>query len=574
MRCMEYQVNWGHDTHSFPCSCFCFLWCRDAAAQSHKGTHQNMTPSPWSPPTSAATSCVRVKPPGHGKFVPILSKPNVVVMAVAGGGGQGLQNHLIYIADPCPPHPTLPRLAPKPGLIGIVDAARQTDANTQTLVTFGEREAGRDWWPPTPRGRRYHSSTQTLAVKRKRNVAQTQTTGDFILRRAMHSANIPIRTASTGCQMSPMTEPIRWCGVNTDSDATQTLVPRTAYRQRDTNLIDVDCPVSVGQVTASVSQEAMNVGLSTISVGQATVSVSQATVSVGQATVSASQPTVTSVDAACGKWDMPPGGSTWDLPLPETMSTLTSTLTSNQLDTETQTMVLLEELHASLAESISTQTFESFLETAATTPSYLEERPQNSTQTQTRHSVLSPAPCLTPADSLCHTALTVCTPDPLFGGCSTDDLVLSGKYLSQSNLVSTRGQQEAPLLADNFDFLNTESQTGDLDPDYMHMETQTSIEDIFDQLLSNMETQTTDDVFGDMEFTDIHTQTTMRPEPSSSFDSSSTETQTSLHTLVQATNMAEFSNTETQTLFTGIDFNTTLADSHTQTTWNDLESFI
>ena len=411
------------------------------------------------------------------------------------------------------------------------------------------------------RGRRYHSSTQTLAVKRKRNVAQTQTTGDFILRRAMHSADIPTRTASTGCQMSPVTEPIGWCGVNTDSDATQTLVPRTAARhQRDTNLIDVDCPVSVGQVSVSV-------GLPTVSVGEATVSVSQAT-------VSDSQPTVQSVDAACGTWDLPPGGSTWDLPLPETMSTLTSALTSNQLDTETQTMVLLEELHASLAESISTQTFESFLETAATTPSYLEERPQNSTQTQTRHSVLSPAPCLTPSDSLCHSALTACAPDPLFGGCSTDDLVLSGKYLSQSSLVSTRGQHDAPLLADNFDFLNTESQTGDLDPDYMHMETQTSIEDIFDQLLSNMETQTSDDVFGDMEFTDIHTQTTMRPEPSSSFDSSSTETQTSLHTLVQATNMAEFSNTETQTLFTGIDFNTSLADSHTQTTWNDLESFI
>lgn len=501
---------------------------RDALAQSHNRTDPGMTPSPWSPPTRAATLCVQVKPPNHEQMVPLLSKPNIVVMAVTGREGHGQQNRLIYIADTLLPRPTLPRLAPKPGLIDTADIARQTDVNTQTLVTFSEREADRDWWPAMPHSRRYHSSTQTLAVKRKHNVAQTQTTGDFILRRAMRSANIPIRKASTGCQMSPVTEPTGWCGVDTDDDATQTLVPRAAPRQRNTTLIDVVCPVSVGQ------------------------------------------PTVTSVDAACGTWDVSPRGSTWDLPLPETMSTLTS----KQLDTETQTMVLLEELHASLAESISTQTFESFLETAVTTPTYLEERPQNSTQTQTRHSVLSPAPCLIPSDSLCHTAMTVSAPDPLFGGCSTDDLDLSGKYLSQSNLVSTTGQQGAPLLADNFDFLNTESQTGDLDPDYMHMETQTSIEDIFDQLLSNMETQTSDDVFGDMEFSDIHTQTTMRPEPSSSFDSSSTETQTSLHTLVQSTNMTEFSNTETQTLFTGIDFSTTLADSHTQTTWSDLESFI
>ena len=480
------------------------------------------------PSTSSTTSCVRVKPPGQGQGAPLLPKPNIVVMA--GRERQGMQGQLIFIADACPPRQTLPLLAPQPGLAGI--AQRQKDANTQTLVMFDERETGRDWQPVSRGRRRNHSSTQTLAVKRRRNVAQTQTTGDFILRRAMRSANIPIRKASTGCQMSPVTEPSDWCNKSTKNGPTQTLVPRAVTRQWKTNLVDA----STAGCLASLSQ-----------------------------------PMVMSVDAACSTWDVSPGGSTWDLPLPETMSTLTS----NQLDTETQTMVLLEELQASLAESISTQTFESFLETTATTSSCQDERPQNSAQTQTRHSVLSLEPCFAPTDqSLCQSPITAYASDPLFGGCSTDDLDLSGKYMSQSNLVSTRGQQGTPLLTENFDFLNTQSQTGDLDPDYMHMETQTSIEDIFDQLLSNMETQTSDDVFGDMEFTDIYTQTTLKPEPSSSFDSSSTETQTSLHTLVQSTNMAEFSNTETQTLFTGIDFGTTLANSHTQTTWNDLESVI
>ena len=504
-------------------------------------------------------TCAAVKQPGHGLrlVAPLLPKPNILVMEET---GRGRQVRLIYIADARLPAHTLPRLAPKPGLPGI--AVRQTDANTQTLVTCRGRHTGR----PVPRGMRNHSSTQTQAVKRKRNVAQTQTTGDFILRRAMRSANIPTSKASTGCQMSPVNVLTEWSGTDTDNGATQTLVPRT------------------------VEQRGPNMGGANV-------------VDASTAGCPASVVHPTSVDAACSTWDVAASGSAWDLPLPD----MTSELTSNQLDMETQTMALLEELQASLAESISTQTLESFLESAATTPMYLDERPLNSAQTQTGYHTFSPPnsahtqtgyctlppesphtdglldsahtqtgygtlsplnsahtqtgycalppeSCLVPADkSQYHTVFPVRAPDPLFGGCCTD------------NVVSTRANEgtNTNILADNFDFLGAEFQTDDLDPDYMHMETQTTMEDIFDQLLSNMETQTSDVVFGDIEFNDSHTQTSQKPEPSSSFDS--TETQTSLHTLVQSTNVAECNNTQTQTLFTGIDFGTTLADSHTQT---------
>ena len=500
----------------FPCILFkrCTFFCSDVTMEDATGDVGYIR-------TCAATSCVGVKPPGHGQRIvaPLLPKPNILVMEEM---GRGRQVRLIYIADARPPAHTLPRLAPKSGLPGI--AVRQTDANTQTLVTCRGRHTGR----PVPRGMRNHSSTQTQAVKRKRNVAQTQTTGDFILRRAMRSANIPTSKASTGCQMSPVNVVADWSGTDTDNGATQTLAPRT------------------------VEQHGMNLGGANV-------------VDASSAGCPASVVYPTSVDTACNTWDVAASGSAWDLPLPD----MTSELTSNQLDMETQTMALLEELQASLAESISTQTLDSFLATAATTPMFLDERPLNSAQTQTGYgtlsplnsahtqtgySILPPESCLVPADkSQYQTVFPVRAPDPLFGGCSTD------------TVVSTRANEgtNTNILADNFDFLDAEFQTDDLDPDYMHMETQTTMEDIFDQLLSNMETQTSDVVFGDIEFNDSHTQTSQKPEPSSSFDS--TETQTSLHTLVQSTNVAECNNTQTQTLFTGIDFGTTLANSHTQT---------
>ena len=273
-------------------------------------------------------------------MVPLLPKPNILVMEET---GRGRQVRLIYIADARQPAQTLPCLAPKPGLSGHV--ARRTDANTQTLLTCRERQTGR--WHAVSRGMRNHSSTQTQAVKRKRNVAQTQTTGDFILRRAMRSANIPTSKASTGCQSSPVNVATHWCSTATDNGATQTLVSR------------------------AVEQSGTNLGGTNV---------------VDASTACVVQPTATSVDAACSTWDVAASGSTWDLPLPD----MTSELTSNQLDMETQTMALLEELQASLAESISTQTFESFLETAATTPMFLDERPLNSAHTQTGYGTLPP----------------------------------------------------------------------------------------------------------------------------------------------------------------------------------------
>lgn len=107
------------------------------------------------------------------------------------------------------------------------------------------------------------------------------------------------------------------------------------------------------------------------------------------------------------------------------------------------------------------------------------------------------------------------------------------------------------------------------------MHTQT-VEDILDLFGNNMETQTAvDDTFLlGLEFSDIETQTTagdLDSVESRCLITAGTQTTFSNLNLSQD---VEFSDMETQTGFTMMDLDTFLTDSHTQTTFGELEDFL
>ncbi|GAB1599157.1 ATM interactor-like [Argonauta hians] len=156
--------------------------------------------------------------------------------------------------------------------------------------------------------------------------------------------------------------------------------------------------------------------------------------------------------------------------------------------------------------------------------------------------------------------------------------------LSNSECDSLISRELSPLVA------NSEVQTLDLDSNFetllnnsehsrsssvIDMHTQT-VDDILDLLGNNMETQTAvDDTFLlGLEFSDIETQTMagdLDSVESRSLITSGTQTTFSNLNLSQD---VEFSDMETQTGFAMMDLDTFFTDSHTQTTFGELEDFL
>lgn len=231
---------------------------------------------------------------------------------------------------------------------------------------------------------------------------------------------------------------------------------------------------------------------------------------------------------------------------------------------ETQTMELLQQLQASLAESSATQTLESYLfdnlpncinassnETCANPCGTIEifatmtaseegselfdsvalpivEDPPKQSIISRENISVSELECglfssdfpphmvdhgeqnRNSADAQCCSSSSFLIHDDMFvsdlssTGCCNDDL------LSQQKMLTTETQTMHPSDCFDTDFLTAASQTNDF-ADMMsstHTETQTVDDDFFVQFWSHMETQTTDEFLTEFGFSDTETQTT------------------------------------------------------------------
>lgn len=169
--------------------------------------------------------------------------------------------------------------------------------------------------------------------------------------------------------------------------------------------------------------------------------------------------------------------------------------------------------------------------------------------------------------------------------CMDDLLDQSRLTLSNASCSSLISTQFAPLVAD------TEVQTLALDNDFEallnnseHSRSSSSVIDMYTQTVEDMldlfgnttETQTTvdDTFFPGLEFSDIETQTTageLDCLENRSLITAGTQTTLSNQNLNRD---VEFSDMETQTGFNVCDLDTFLTDSHTQTTFDELEDFL
>ncbi|XP_064625216.1 ATM interactor-like [Lineus longissimus] len=365
------------------------------------------------------------------------------------------------------------------------------------------------------------SVVQTSEYTIDRTSAETQTTGDYVLMKAMQSANIPIQKESRGAQVSPRarvrgvkrTLPTQMTStsVQTGTDAHPIL-----RRKRRKKL-----PKASDAASASTSS------------------------TVSQATSPA-------------------------FPMPDLLDFGFS-------DCETQTMALIEELEASLAASTSTQTRESYLANPLAEPVMPQPPlPMQTIETQTLSvdtgvdttegfSLLN---FLNTADgSNDHQDSGVQTPSiPSFDHTLTleNPVRLPDASLSME-LPPQQLQPVMNVLNPGGSLYDASAQTTEVST---AIQTQT-IDTMFSQLLSNMETQTSDDLpLLELGFADNQTQTPFDLDLIES--QANVETQTALHVSASNTNNVQSIDTETQTLFP----NLTLTDSHTQTSLADLEKFM
>ncbi len=436
------------------------------------------------------------------------------------------------------------------------------------------------------------SSSRTKIVTE----TETQTSGDYILKTAMKSAKIAVKRKSCGAQVTPKGHKRKYESMQSSTQTQGTLpkkIPRkrgarktksvawqteplprnvmvqsvqTCHRDLEGTLLSVTdntSPSGVGHlpygVPASSSQNFANPML----YGSMACSLSQRDFSGNVGRTNSTQTHMSS-----GSNTEPQNFSSMEtqtLGSPQHFTTIeTQTLNSlglSQSHTTTQTQAMWDELEKTLAESISTQTF----------PDPLGE----STSTQTLESFLAsldnettlntgnPLPLASGSHSGTTSLVTQSTQaaigsslshDPVLGASSLADISQVTSATSRSagirlnsptdlhvtNPINDVGefgvQTDMPLnppLSPLSNLLSSGVQTSHYDDTsaYMNIETQT-VDDMFEQFLSNMHTQTTDNFLDSMEFSDIQTQTTSAIGSNTSFESS-TQTHATTGTQVQ-----------------------------------------
>jgi hypothetical protein len=363
------------------------------------------------------------------------------------------------------------------------------------------------------------SVVQTSDFPIDRTSAETQTTGDYVLMKAMQCANIPIQKESRGAQVSPRakihgvkrTIPTQTTSIQTGTEA------RPVVRRKRRKKLPKWSEAAMASTSTSFSE-----------------------------------------------------ASSLQFSVPDLLDFGFS-------DNETQTIAMIEELEASLAASISTQTRESFLANPAAGQEMAQSLlPMQTIETQT---LTIDSECDATGFSLLNFLNTAENAnDSQSSGIGTPSIPPFDQPMSLSNPMIPQGEDlplslPTPEPQPMIDVLNPGSsllydasaQTTEISN---AIQTQT-IDTMFSQLLSNMETQTSDDLpLLELGFMDNETQTPFDLDPIGS--QANVETQTSLHVSAQSSNNVQSIDTETQTLFP----NLSSADTHTQTSLADLEKFM
>ena len=535
--------------------------------------------------------------------IPILPKPHTLLLPLECDIQDG--NKFIIKTGPtvgiCDPSPTrvpsylnnnvLKPLKPKPATITDARAnltSLKKDQSSVTSTATDAVETSERSSSPEVKKDAISIGIQTRSVRKSRSIAgtqtvkktkmvmetETQTSGDYILRKAMKSANITTQNKSCGTHRmyksssqnsTQTTDEVhkkslkRRSRTKSTNSSTQTFEepPTKKHRPRRTKTVawqtePEEIPLPSNQAVQSIQ---------TVHTGELLGPV----LSVREIHLHPPRPSTSSAQTQID--------TSFTSDALQLSSIETQTLQSlgfSRSTTETQT--LWDELEKTLAESISTQTFQDPLGESTSTQTFNSFLSAN-------NSLISDSFGTSPGtvhrdDTNRVTGTNFMTPsqnesfnpsfsrDPIIGS-SSSHVTNMGHFGVQTD--------ESPLS----NFLSSSVQTSLFDDTtaFTSIETQT-VDDMFEQLLSNMHTQTTSNFLDSLELTDIQTQTNVTMEMDSSFETS-TQTQVSMdtsfgssHAESQTCVTMETSNPsldmETQTVVTMDTINCT-AENETQT---------
>ena len=511
------------------------------------------------------------------KEVPILPKPHTLLLPLEYEIHEGRRfviktGPTVAICDPFPP---VPRFEPEPPrALRTLKPKVSTVCSAKHVAAIGSqvlqlKTTDEDKEPAHLRTHSINVDVQTGSGKKSRGTkartkivmeTETQTSGEYILRKPRKRTNVSLRTQSCGTHTATdgfnfaqsgtqtIDEPIphRRAPTKRRSESSQTTGEPFPKRQKTRKTKSVawqtepeEIPLPGNQVVQSIqtvhSGELVGTLLSVRQVNQASTSSVQ-----------------THLDCCINTDQL------------QLSSIETQTLQSQELShNATQTQALWEELEQTLAESISTQTF----------PDLLGE----TTSTQTFDSFLSSAREFGAGNSRLNSSTRVRsetsaqnTGYPTGVGQDLQDPIIGGSEIP----IGHSGAQTDESSLSNF--LSSSAQTSLFDDTtaFTSIETQT-MDDMFEQFLSNMHTQTMD-FFNNLELSDIQTQTQEVPLDFLPGDSFETSTQTpvamatgSSHAEAQTSVSMDTSNffldTETQTLVTFDATENASSESATQT---------
>ena len=545
--------------------------------------------------------------------IPILPKPHTLLLPLECDIQDG--NKFIIKTGPtvgiCDPSPTrvpsylnnnvLKPLKPKPPTItdagGNLTSLKKYQSSVTSTATDAVETSERSSSPEvkkdaisigiqTSNVRKSKSIAGTQTVKKTKIVmeTETQTSGDYILRKAMKSANITTQNKSCGTHRmyksssqnsTQTTDEVhkkslkRRSRTKSTNSSTQTIEepPTKKHRPRRTKTVawqtePDEIPLPSNQAVQSIQ---------TVHTGELlgpVLSVREIHPHPPRSSTSSAQ---TQIDTSFTSDALQLSSIETQTLEPSSIETQTlQSLGLSRSTTETQT--LWDELEKTLAESISTQTFQDPLGESTSTQTFdsflssnnslisdsfgtcpaIIHRDDTSRVTGTNFMTQSQNESFNPSFSR----------DPIIGS-SSSHVTNMGHFGVQTD--------ESPLS----NFLSSSVQTSLFDDTtaFTSIETQT-VDDMFEQLLSNMHTQTTSNFLDSLELTDIQTQTNATMEMDSSFEIS-TQTQVSMdtsfgssHAESQTSVTMETSNPsldmETQTLVTMDTINCT-AENETQT---------
>ena len=544
-----------------------------------------------------------IQPPDTGRLpvgIPILPKPHTLLVPLECDLQGG--NTIIIKTGPtvgiCDSSPmtyvnktVLKPLKPKLPTLNDAGANLTSPKKDQFSVTSTTRDAAQTrerCSPPEVKKDAVSVGIQTSTVHKSKSIAgtqtlkrtkiimetQTQTSGDYILRKAMKSANITTQNKSCGTHRiyktssqnstettdevhkKSLKRPSRTKSANS---STQTFEEPSTKRHKPRRTKTVAWQTEPDEIPLPSNQVVQSI--QTVHTGELLGPVLSVREIHPQPPRPSTSSTQTQIDASFNSDAL------------QLSSIETQTLQSLGLSrSTTETQTLWDELEKTLADSISTQTF----------PDPLGE----STSTQTFDSFLSSNNNLM-NDSLGTSQETINGDDTsavtgthfktqsqneTFNPSFSHDPIIGSSSSHVANMGHFGVQtDESPLS----NFLSSSVQTSLFDDTtaFTSIETQT-VDDMFEQLLNNIHTQTTNNFLDSLELTDIQTQTNVTMEMDSSFETS-TQTQVSMDTSLgsshaesQTSVTMDTSNpsldTETQTLVTMDTVNCTV-ENETQT---------